>query len=140
MTIYGSDLSTFNASGVALDTTGSALTGLQVVAQACARRLMTAAGGHPGGDGIFGAPDYGLDLMSYAGKRITPVEKQRIGAAVASELARDERVQSARVVSFDQLTSASFRLRIEVVALTGRFDLVVAVPSLTVETLTQDRG
>jgi hypothetical protein len=78
--------------------------------------------------------------MTYAGKRLTPIARARIKAEVEAELARDEAVQRARVVSITETGAGSFAMRIQIELVTGTFTLVLTAPQLTVEILDQDQG
>ena len=136
MSIYGSDWSTFDPTTGApsLNPAGALIEGPRVVLERCAKRLTTQKGA------LVGAESFGLDLMTYAGKRLTPIARARIRAEVEAELARDEAVQRARVVSIDEGSAGSFVMRIQIELATGTFSLVLAAPQLTVEILDQDQG
>lgn len=136
MSIYGSDWSTFDpvTGAPSLNPAGALITGPRVVLERCARRLMTQNGA------LVGAESFGLDLMTYAGKRLTPIARARIKAEVEAELARDEAVQRARVVSIDEGSAGSFAMRIQIELATGTLSLVLTAPQLTVEILDQDQG
>lgn len=136
MSIYGSDWGTFDpvTGAPSLDPAGALITGPRVVLERCAKRLTTQKGA------LVGAESFGLDLMTYAGKRLTPIARARIKAEVEAELARDEAVQRARVVSIDEGSAGSFVMRIQIELATGTFSLVLTAPQLTVEILDQDQG
>ena len=136
MSIYGTDWSTYDSvtGAPSLDPAGALIEGPRVVLERCARRLMTQNGA------LVGAELFGLDLMTYAGKRLTPIARARIKAEVEAELARDEAVQRARVVSITETAAGSFAMRIQIELVTGTLSLVLTAPQLTVEILDQDQG
>ena len=136
MSIYGTDWSTYDSvtGAPSLDPAGGLISGPRVVLERCARRLMTQNGA------LVGAEAFGLDLMTYAGKRLTPIARARIRSEVEAELARDEAVQRARVVSITETAAGSFAMRIQIDLVTGTLSLVLTAPQLTVEILDQDQG
>jgi len=136
VSIYGTDWSTYDSvtGAPSLDPAGRLIEGPRVVLERCARRLMTQNGA------LVGSELFGLDLMTYAGKRLTPIARARIRAEVEAELARDEAVQRARVVSIDEGSAGSFVMRIQVSLVSGTLTLVLTAPQLTVEILDQDQG
>lgn len=129
---FGSDLLTFVGGTADLDPRFVLSGDKRIVAEACARRLMTPRGG------LVGAPDYGFDLREFLGARITNVTRARIVAGIEEECRKEERVERARVVSVQLPTSAdtSLRLKVAIVSTIGAFDLVLTVDRLSVEVLT----
>ncbi len=133
---YGSDISTFAADGedgFGLDPLMAPITGPAVVLEACARRLMTRRGS------LRGAPDYGYDLTTRIGARVSAVGLERMKAAIEAELEKDERVKRAKVTKFTR-DGETYRLTIGIVLATGSFTLVLKVDSVTVEILRADKG
>lgn len=133
---YGSDVSTFVADGeglFGLDPLMAEITGPRVVLEACARRLMTRRGI------LRGSPEYGYDLTTRIGARVSAVGRERMKAAIEEELEKDERVQRARVVKFTA-ASGTYQLTIGIILATGAFTLVLAVDAVTVEILRADKG
>jgi hypothetical protein len=133
---YGSDISTFVADGedgFGLDPLMAEMTGPRVVLEACARRLMTRRGS------LRGAPDYGYDLTTRIGARVSNVGLERMKGAIEAELEKDERVARCNVTKFSR-EGDTYRLTIGVVLATGAFTLVLKVDSVTVEILRADKG
>lgn len=94
---YGTDLScVFDFTNEMAEVSGRLL-----LAQACARRLITARGT------VLDDLNYGYDLSGELKDDIGPGDVQRIKAAVEAECVKDERVISATAtVSFSKLTRA----------------------------------
>ena len=128
---FGTDCRTFLGGAPDLDPTFALWSGKDIVAEACARRLMTPRGTLVGDDA------YGTDLRGYLSARITNVVRARIVSYVEAECRKDERVEAAKVVESVLPTPADPRmvLRIAVVAGGSGFDLVLSVSALTVEAL-----
>lgn len=105
------------------------VTGNTLLAQALMHRLETPRGG------LLDDPNYGYDLRALANESITTTKLFGTQRAIATELAKDERVTSVQVsLSFDPATSA---LTIKVAALTaeGPFRLTLEATSLSVRIL-----
>lgn len=135
MSAYGTDWSTYDATTgrPRLDVTGNTISGPRVVLERCVRRLSTQSGA------LVGSELFGLDLMSYAGKRMTPLSRARLKSDIEAELARDEAVRSARVSSItDSLGVLTIRISLSLD--TGTLDLVVRASELSVDLLSQDVG
>lgn len=133
---YGEDISTFalgTDGNLGLDGTMSPLIGARVVLEACARRLQTRRGM------LRGAPDYGFDLVTRVGARISAVGRERLRASIEAECLKDERVRSAKVVKFLS-TGDSYDIRISIELASGKFDLVLSVDSVSVTILQSDTG
>lgn len=131
---FGIDSSTFVDQGddtIGMDPMFADLTGPRVVLEACARRLMTRRGM------LRTAPDYGYDLTTRIGARVSAVGRERMKAAIEAECEKDERVKQARVVRFVKSGSA-YLLTIAILLATGKFDLVLSVSEVTVEILKAD--
>ncbi len=132
---FGSDFSTFQPDGtVDLDPLFPLLTSERVALEDCARRLMTPRGF------LKGLPNYGLDLRSKLGMRMSATAKIRLGAEIEAQLLLSERVQAIRIVEFADRGQGRYRLRIKVTLATGPFDLVVEASALTVELLEISSG
>jgi hypothetical protein len=126
---YGLDLST---AGGDIDPLMPLISGRQVVLESCARRLQTPRG-------FFRwAPDYGYDLRSKMGARMSVVQRLRISNDIEAELNKDDRVRSAKVVSFTSSEEGRWKIKINVTLAEGTFSLIVAASALTVELLTSE--
>lgn len=128
---YGTDLRTFLTGAPDLDPRFAIVDSSLVVAEACARRLVTPRGS------LIGDPDYGYDLREFLGARISNVTRARIVAGVEEECRKDERVEAARVVSSELPTSANPRLRLRVAIVTSaeQLEFVLSVDRLSAEVL-----
>lgn len=90
MTIdYGTDVAGFDD----LDPVGTEITGPRVVAEACARRLITPRGG------LCDDRNYGYDLTQYIDDEFDAPQIARVSSGIVAELIKDERVLSVSVVS-----------------------------------------
>lgn len=134
--VYGLDVSTFPLEGgVDIDPLMPTISGERAAIEGCVRRLMT-----PRGSLGRSAPDYGYDLSSKLGARLSPVTRQRIALDIESELGRDERVFRARVTEFSDQGAGSWRIRIRVELATGPFTLTIAASAVTLALLAADKG
>lgn len=133
---YGSDISTFGASGVEVDPLFPFISGPTAVLQACARRLMTPLG-------FFDKyPTYGYDLREQLGRRMTPITIARMKPEIQKQLELDERVRRAEVVDFFEngANTGVFIMRIRITLAEGPFTLVLQASSLTVDVLESVQG
>lgn len=128
---YGIDCSTFVGGKADLDPRFATIDTTLLVAEACARRLITPRGS------LIGDPEYGFDLREFLGARITNVTRARIIAGVEAECRKDERVDSARVVQAQLPTAADSRLtlRVAIVVSAETLQFVLSVDRLTAEVL-----
>jgi phage baseplate assembly protein W len=95
--------------------------------EALLRRLVTPRGQ------LLGEPDYGTDVRDWINDERSITEGSRLGAAVAAELAKDERVKSASATaSFDGTT---LTIVITLVDAQGPFKLTLAVDQVDVKVL-----
>lgn len=129
---YGTDCSTFVGGKPDLDPRFALIDSPIVVAEACARRLMTPRGT------LIGDPEYGFDLREMLGAKMTNVQRARIVSAIEEECRKDERVEACRVVSSTLPTQSDPRLilRIAVVTSADRLEFVLSVDRISVEVLT----
>jgi hypothetical protein len=86
---YGWDLSCVNDLTASMTEVGGNI----VLAQSCARRLITARGT------LVDDANYGYDITQFLGDDLDPVQVGKIQANIAAELLKDERVQSVRSVA-----------------------------------------
>lgn len=97
------------------------VSGLRVVGEAIARRLLTPAGG------LIDDPEYGLDLRQYVNGDLTRADLARLASEVETEARKDERVAAAKaVVAYDE---RAFKLTVTIEVRTGAgpFSLVLTV-------------
>lgn len=135
MTVYGSDISTFQASG-AVDVDPSLAThdGARVILELCARRLMTPRGF------LEDAPDAGYDLMGQMAARMSPLKRQRMRADIRAELIRVQGVLDVVVADFVDLGGGAWRIPISVRLAEGPFSLVLQASNLDVALIRADKG
>lgn len=120
---FGTDISTFPVP----DTSFSTISGFRVLAEALARRLMTARGLLP-----F-HPDYGVDLRSLLNESVTDDVLSQAKAAAVQELLQDERVQDVSgTLTFDASTSR-LAFSFQVVTDAGPFSFVLALSQVRTE-------
>lgn len=121
-TVWGTDGS------ADLDPYFRAITGVDVVRHAVARRFITPTGHLPW------APDAGFDLRAIVNEGFAPNELAALKARIRNEAEKDSRVDSATV----DVTIEGTRVRIEIVCQTGAgpFGLVLALSPAGIELLT----
>jgi hypothetical protein len=134
MSTYGTDLSTYAGGVLDIDPLLPVLTTSRTVLESCVRRLTTPRGF------LRWAPDYGYDLRSKLGQRMSPIARARMASDIVAELERDERVRAAEVQEFSDQGNGRWRLRIGVRLAEGPFTLVVQASTLTVELLRTEQG
>lgn len=124
-TDYGTDVSCVDD----LDPTFALVRGSTAVAQALARRFITARGGlHYDGT-------YGYDLRNHLNASLDAGDEFLIASAVEAQCEQDERVRSASArVTY---VAATETLRVAIVAEgdAGPFELVLGVSAVTIEIL-----
>jgi phage baseplate assembly protein W len=118
---YGTDLSCVSD----MDPGAVEVSGLTLLGQACARRLMTPRGR------LLDDPNYGTDITRYVNDDLSPADLAKIGSGVDAELVKDERVSaSSTTVTFP--STGILTLAIQVTPSTGpTFKLVIAVSQVT---------
>ena len=114
--------------------TGRLVTGVQLVAEACYRRLTTPRGMLRGGED---EANYGEDLSQLVGSTDAKTAAATLPAKISAELSKDQRVLS---VAVDVLTivdgaETSFEITINVGTAGGPFELQIAVSAVSVELL-----
>jgi len=124
VTDFGTDLSC--VTDIAAD--GRAVTGRLVVAEACARRLITPRGR------LIDDPDYGFDLTAYVNEDLTPSDLAALRSGAEQECAKDERVTSA-VVEAELDGAGLLIVNIDLSTGDGPFSLVLAVSATSVSIL-----
>lgn len=130
-TEYGSDFTTFVTGRPDIDPRFLLIETSRVVAETCARRLLTPRGS------LVGDPDFGFDLRDYLGARITNVQRARIVSGVEEEMRKDERVARARVVEFQLPTAAVpvLRLKVAIETAADRLEFVLSIDRVSAEVL-----
>jgi phage baseplate assembly protein W len=130
-TAYGSDFTTFVGGRPDIDPRFMLIETSRVVAETCARRLLTPRGS------LVGDPDFGFDLRDYLGARITNVQRARIVSGVEEEMRKDERVARARVVEFRLPTAAvpTLRLKVAIETASDRLEFVLSIDRVSAEVL-----
>lgn len=136
---FGTDLSTFQGlDGVPdIDPLGPAMTGPRVALEGIARRLNTPAAMLS----YAGLPNYGFDIMSLAGKRMSPIAIKRAEQRIADEAAREQGVIGV-TATITTLDPTSFRVSLSVRLADGPYPLVLDVTKgqVTTQILRADRG
>lgn len=126
MTDYGSDLSCTTD----LDGLCRVVTGNELMAEVCVRRLYCPAGG------LLSDPtDNTLDARDFLSADIGPGDLTRIQGLCAQALMGDPRILSAQVTAKFDNASRTLTLTINVVGALGPFTLTLSVTALTVELL-----
>lgn len=140
-TDYGSDVSTFvvNPDGVLdLDPTFTIITGTQVLAEACARRLMTERGT------LAYDESYGLDLRDWLQMAVSASSESSrsapsifaLKASIEAECTKDERVESATADVVYNRSTEVVTIRVGIIPVTGvRFRLVLTIDAVTAAVL-----
>ena len=133
-TDFGTDFSTFTASGtVDIDPRMPLIGGPELVLQVCARRLMTPSG-------FFRRyPDFGFDLRTKLGSRMSLVARIQLQNAIENELLKEERVKKCKAEMTEESPN-NFKIRISITLAEGPFTLVLQASSLTVEILEISKG
>ena len=118
MADFGFDVSTFVGTPGDLDPTFTLISGVHVVAESIARRLMTPRGALQYDD------EYGLDVRSYCNESYTPQTLYVLRQYIEAECEKDERVLQATCTI--DTTPSLFTMTIHVAVLTtdGVFALV----------------
>lgn len=124
-TDLGTDIST--PDGLDLDPMMRTVSGVRGLGQALARRLITPRGS------LVDDASYGYDLRTRLNDSLTTADLAQLGAVVARECERDERVESASA----RVTLANGALRATITGTTsaGPFRLVIAVSDVTADVL-----
>jgi hypothetical protein len=108
--------------------------GFRNLGNAIARRLSTP----PGSLAAIGDdPDYGYDLRGLLNSEMSEEEIGRIGSDVEAEIMKEDRVQSAKVVSTYTWASYDLAVEIEILTKSGPFRLILGVSELTVDVLNE---
>ena len=95
------------------------VSGLRVVGEAIARRLLTPAGG------LIDDPEYGLDLRQYVNGDLTRADLARLASEIETEARKDQRVAAVRaVVTYDE-RALKLTATLEVRTGSGPFSLVL---------------
>ena len=122
---FGTDINTPDA--MDLDPFFGETSGAESLGQACARRLVTPRGS------LLGDQSFGYDVRVHLNDDAP--NASTISAAIADELVKDERVQSATAtVTFDEL-GGSLTIVATVFTAAGPFRLTLAVSAVTVDLL-----
>lgn len=120
MTDYGTDLWCVQD----LDLGGTEVDGNLVLAQACARRLITPRGG------LLDDLNYGYDLTRFLGDDLGTPQLAIMRSGIQAELLKDERVLSANVVAAFSTASGILTVAVGIVGAAGPFQFVLTVSSL----------
>lgn len=124
---YGTDL--FGVDD--LDELGRDVTGIDVLRQAIARRLMTPRGW------LLDDPNYGLDLRQYLSDSIDAAKLMQLQSAVRAELLKDQRILTCNVVATMSggPSARAVRLVVDGESRQGPYDAVVEVSKVTAQLL-----
>lgn len=123
---YGQDISTFPG----LDPTFTLIGGPRIVAEACARRLMTPHGA------LVDAPNYGLDLRAFVNASIDAGTLGRLPDLIAAECEKDERVRGATAQASYGAASMTLTVSVTLELAAGPFTLVLLVTAATLTLIT----
>ena len=117
---YGTDLSCVTD----LDPSMAEVSGTILLAQACARRLLTPRGT------LIDDANYGYDLEQFLGADIAPADVSQIQSSIQKELLKDERISDCTaVVTYTQATSVLV-VKVQVSGAAGPFTFVLTVSEL----------
>jgi phage baseplate assembly protein W len=117
---YGTDLSCVSD----LDPSMAEVSGNALLAQACARRLLTPAGT------LIDDASYGYDLEQFIDADIALSDVSQIQSAIQAELLKDQRVLSCTaVVTYTQATSV-LTANIQITGASGPFSFVLTISQL----------
>jgi len=105
------------------------VSGARNVALAVARRLRTPRGG------LFYDPDYGYDLIQFCNADVDAAVMSELRSGIESEALKDDRVKQASCSVTWEPGAERFRVDLRCSSAVGPFRLVLAVGSVTVETL-----
>lgn len=111
---------------------GRVVAGVELVAEAIYRRLITPRGR------LIDDPSYGLDVRALLGQALTDRGLSAIPGIIRGEVKKDPRVDICTVRATrttEGLASVSLRLEINFTTALGPFALVLLVSDLTVERL-----
>lgn len=114
--------------------TGRYSAGARLVAESIFRRLTTPRGMLRGGEA---EANFGLDLTELVGSVANAADAASLPGRIASEVRKDERVESVNVIVTNTSTGVarSFAVRIEGTTADGPFTLNVSVDEVTIERL-----
>lgn len=114
--------------------TGRYVSGPQLVAEACWRRLNTPRGMLRGGEE---EANYGFDLAQFVGRTNPKSVAAQLPGRIRSELKKDQRVDSVdvNVVPITDGPETSFTITVVVQTGEGPFTLAILASALTVELL-----
>ncbi len=114
-----------------LDELGRDVTGVTVLRQALARRLITPRGW------LLDDPNYGLDVRTYLSDSVDAAKLMQIQQSVRAELLKDQRVLTCTVVATmsGSPSARSVRLVVDGEGRQGPYDLVVEVSKVTAQLL-----
>ncbi len=127
--------SRIDVSGMYAWVTTRFVTGPMLVAEACYRRLTTPRGMLRGGED---EANYGLDLTELVGGTNPKAVSASLQGRIASELRKDERVESVEVDVFVETapnSMVSYTITIDVVTGAGPFTLQILASTVTVALL-----
>lgn len=129
-TRFGVTVSTFFDGEADVDPNGGLIGGPIVVAEAVARRLGTP-------EGFFEQwPDYGYDLRTRIGARVTEVGLARIRARIVEEAMKEEFVKSASVQQIKRESSSYWQVSVLLELIDGtKFESVMGVDQISVRVL-----
>lgn len=133
----GSDISTFAGllGAVDFDPLFPEMTGARVALEGIARRLSTPRGSL----GFAGLPDYGYDLITLCGKRMSPLAIARAEAAIAREASAEQGVRKA-TATITETAPMTYHVSIAVELADGPYSLVLSVSNLSIQLLRAARG
>lgn len=119
--------------------TGRLSSGLQLVAEAAYRRLITPRGMLRGGED---EANYGLDLLDAIGGIASPSQAAAIPGQIEQELLKDQRIDtvSATVDATVDGPATSYKISIDVTTAEGPFSLVLSVDDVNLQILNLQVG
>ena len=131
---YGTDVSVFYQGTLGIDPTGATISGPRVTLEKCAKRLSTPRGL------LKRYPNYGYDLMTRVGARVSGLGMARIQDEIRAQLILEDEVKSVPTVEITVTGKSAWKVRIGVELADGPFELVLAVTSVSVDILKAGRA
>jgi hypothetical protein len=95
-----------------------------VLANACARRLITPRGTY------VGDANYGYDIKQFLGDDLSPQQVGKIQSNIAAELQKDQRVQSVSAIAVLATSTSILTVTAVIEGALGPFSLVLSVTDL----------
>jgi hypothetical protein len=127
--IYGTDMSVFYQGTLGIDPTDATISGARVVLENCAKRLCTPRGF------LKKAPNFGYDLLTRVGARVSAVGLARVENEIRAELLKEQGVLAVPTVKITTAGRSAWTVNIGITLASGPFLLVLAVTDVSLSIL-----